>query len=83
MASCTSGTESERDGTSSSGSLGPHSTKRGKNRAKNAHEVAGDRYQREKTEHGAADDLDISIDYEEPHPGPVEDPTERLAKTHK
>ena len=51
-----------------------------KKRARNTHEVAGDRYQLEQTEHMAADDLDINIDSEEPHPACFEDPTERLTK---
>lgn len=52
-------------------------------RDKISHEVAGDRYQVDKAEHWGADDPDISIDCEEPDPGPVEDPTDWFAKIQK
>ena len=59
------------------------SNERSKKRNKNGHEVAGDRYQVEKKEHGAADDLDLSIDFGEPDSSPTEDPTEWFAKMKK
>ena len=59
------------------------SNERSRKRAKNVHEVAGDRYQCEETEHGSTDDLDISIDFQEPVSSPAEDPTERFAKMQR
>ena len=56
---------------------------RNKKRSKNGHEATGDRYQIEHREHGAADDLDISIDFGEPDSSHAQDPTEWFTKMQR